>query len=128
MNGNSKAFIFSAATMLTQTVFIGLLLASAVHASNYTGTIARVVAQPSPTTPSTQTRISIFTGSVITTACASPNLYSFDSSNPGLVSTYNAILLTALAANMQVTIGGSGVCDAYNIEEVASIYLNGIPI
>ena len=128
MNQTANTKMTLSVRTLARSLLGALLLISMAEASNYTGTVARVVAQPSPTTPSTQTRMSIYTGSAVTTACASPNLYSFDLSNPGLVATYNAILLTALASNMQVTIGGSGVCDAYNIEEVASIYLNGVPI
>lgn len=99
------------------------VMASAVHASNYTGTVLRVAAQPSTIAPATQTRFSILTTATITTACASASVYSFDLSNTGLAAAYESILITAIVSNTQVTINGSGVCDAFGIEEVQDIWL-----
>lgn len=101
-----------------------LVVASVVHASNYTGTVLKVVAQPSTIAPATQTRFSVLTATPQTTACASQgSTYSFDLSNTGLAAAYESILITALVSNMQVQINGSGVCDAFGIEEVQSVWL-----
>ena len=100
-----------------------LVVANAAQASIYTGAVGRVLAQPSPIAPSTQTRVSIVTASSFTTACTSPGTYSFDLSNAGLASAYEAILLSAVTSGAQVVIDGSGVCDAFGIEEVESIWL-----
>jgi hypothetical protein len=101
-----------------------LVVANAAQASTYTGAVGRILAQPSTIASSTQTRVSIITASPFTTACtASPGTYSFDLSNAGLASVYEAILLSAVTSGAQVVIDGSGVCDAFGIEEVGSIWL-----
>jgi hypothetical protein len=101
-----------------------LAVANAAQASTYTGAVGRVLAQPSTIAPSTQTRFSIVTASSFTTACTTaPGTYSFDLSNAGLASVYEAILISAVTSGAQVVIDGSGVCDAFGIEEVASIWL-----
>ena len=105
---------------------VSVLLAFTVHAapSTYTGTIKTVIAQPSPAVPATQSRISILTTTAITTACSATSAYSFDLSNAGTASVYEAILISAIAIGAQVTIQGSGTCDAYGIEEVANLQLS----
>jgi hypothetical protein len=105
-------------------VLMAFGVASVAHASTYTGTLTKIAAQPSPTAPTTQTRVSIFTATGVTTACASASLYSFDLSNTGLASSYQALLLSSLVSGTVMTITGSGTCDAYGIEEVAGISLN----
>lgn len=85
------------------------------------------MSQASPTSPASQTRVSIYVTAGAVTGCATTGIYSFDLSNSALASAYEATLLTAIAGNLQVTIGGSGVCDAYGIEEVASVYLYSAP-
>jgi hypothetical protein len=104
-------------------VIAGLLLASAAHASSYTDTLSKVVAQPSTIAPAMQTRFSILTTTTITTACTTPSTYSFDLSNNGLAAVYESILISAVVSNTQVTISGSGVCDAFGIEEVSGVWL-----
>lgn len=100
-----------------------LVVANAAQASTYTGAVVKVLAQPSPIAPSTQTRFSIVTTGPFTTACTSASTYSFDLSNAGLASAYAAILLSAVTSGAQVVIDGSGVCDAFGIEEVESMWL-----
>jgi hypothetical protein len=111
-------------TYVATLIIAGLLLASAARASSYTGKLSKVASQPSPAAPTTQVRVSIFTATAVTTACASASLYSFDLSNAAVASSYQAILLASLVSGTAVTISGSGICDPYGIEEVAGIYLN----
>lgn len=102
----------------------GLPMLVKAQGTTYVGYVNSFLAQPSPISTSTQTRVSIITASPFTTACpTSPGTYSFDLSNAGLTSAYEAILLTAVASGTQVKIDGSGVCDAAGIEEVQSMWL-----
>jgi curli biogenesis system outer membrane secretion channel CsgG len=108
------------------TVTLVALLASGLACaapSTYTGTLLKVAATASTISPTTQTRIAIVTTTAKTTACSAASNYSFDLANASLTSSYEAILFTALTANVQVIISGSGVCDAYGTEEVAAIWL-----
>src|SRR6266702_3925917 len=87
---------------------IAILISSLAYAapSTYTGTLQKVAVSPSPTTPATQTRVAIVTASTQTTACSAQSSYSFDLANASLVSSYEAILFTALTGNLQVIISG----------------------
>ena len=96
----------------------GMLLASSAQASIYTGQLVYVKTQPSPTTPG-NTRVSIFTNTV--TSCPFSGWYAFDLPNSGVGAVWEAALLAALASNSQVVIEGSGNCDAYTTETVATI-------
>jgi hypothetical protein len=98
-----------------------LVSGECAHATTYSGSIARVQVQPSPIAPASQTRVSIFTSTGITTACGIPSLYSFDLSNADLAASYQAILLTSKMTTAQVIITGTGTCDAYGIETVSDI-------
>jgi hypothetical protein len=99
-----------------------LLAAGVAHATTYTGTVQRVQAQASPTT-SGNIRISVYTGS--TTSCAGTGWYAFDLPSGGLGSVWDAIVIAAVTGATQVTIAGTGTCDAYAIEGVS--YITALP-
>ena len=99
-----------------------LFVAGVAQATTYTGTVQKVQAQASPTT-SGNVRISIYVGA--TTSCAGTGWYAFDLPGGGLGSVWDAIVLAAVTGGTQVTILGTGTCDAYSIEGVT--YITALP-
>lgn len=86
--------------------------------SNYTGPVLDIRSQPSPTTPG-NVRVSIETSG--SSVCTDAPWYSYDLPDGPVEKLWSAILLSALVSGRSVHIGGSGTCDAYNIETVSYI-------
>lgn len=109
--------------MKTMFAVLFIIAGATAHASVYTGTPGQILSQVSPTT-SGNTRVSIATGG--TTSCSGyPGWYSFDLPNASVLPTWVATLLAAVVSGKTVNINGSGTCDAYGLEIVASI--NALP-
>jgi len=106
--------------MKIRLMFAGVLLASAAHASGYTGTLQKVQTSASPTT-SGNTRTSINTGNVTSCTGTYAGWYSFDLPSASVGSVWLATLLAAITTNNQVVIVGTGTCDAYGLEIVEYI-------
>jgi hypothetical protein len=105
--------------MLKRVILSALFVTGTAHATTYTGSVQQIQTGASPVT-SGNIRVSILTGG--TTSCNGfPGWYSFDLPSVGLASTWVAILLAANAANKQVAILGTGLCDLYGVEAVSNI-------
>lgn len=106
-------------------ISIGLILCVAavdVSASTYTGTISDVIVQQSPITAN-NIRVSIKIQNASVSNCTGLGgiWYSYDLPEGILAKSWNAILLSTLTTGRNVLIGGTGQCDAYNIETVSYI-------
>jgi hypothetical protein len=108
-----------ATSMLKRVMLSALFITGTVHATTYTGSVQQIQTGASPVT-SGNIRVSILTGR--TASCTGvPGWYSFDLPSVGLASTWVAILLAANAADKEVAILGTGLCDANGVETVSNI-------
>lgn len=64
----------------------------------------------------TSDRVSIFMGN--TTACSSQGWYAFENADSGLGKSWLDALMMALIFGKQITIVGTGICDAFSVESI----------
>jgi hypothetical protein len=103
-------------------VMVTTLTTSAAFASTYVGAISQISTQPSPSNPSTNIRVSIYTASSVTTSCSGGAAqYAFDLPAGPVLSMYEAQLLAAIVSGRNVKIVGNATCDTYSDEGVTSI-------
>lgn len=95
-------------------------LSVTAHASDYTGNVPTIRANPSQFTPG-NVRISIQVSGA--TGCPFQNWYSYDVPDNATGRMWGAFLVAAVANARQVHIGGTGTCDQYGIEKVSYIDL-----
>lgn len=96
---------------------------TSAHASNYTGQVLMIQIQASHDVANTVRIGAQISG---TTSCGNNVWYSaefLDGSTLG--KAWIATLLAAQARGANVTIGGTGTCDAYAIETIS--YINALP-
>ncbi len=96
---------------------------SSAVASTYTGAVPLIRALPSVTSPN-----SIRFGVLVsgTTACSSSGWYGVDMPDTSATAkAWMAILLAAQSRGANVTIGGTGVCDAHGAEGIS--YIDAVP-
>jgi hypothetical protein len=107
----------------TALAFLGLVMASSsVHATDYVGKVVSVVSAVSPSTVG-NVRVSIQLPATYGSPCTAYGgvWFSYDMPDGAVGKMWAATLLAAVAGGRDVSITGTGTCDAYGVEMVRAI-------
>jgi hypothetical protein len=92
-----------------------LCLEPMASASSVTGTIVDVRVSPG----ASPARVSVLMSN--TTSCSTQGWYAFENAADGIGKLWFDVLLKAIATGHQVSVFGTGTCDAFGVEQVSFI-------